>query len=45
MLTVRQIHNRVIAMLLVIIVLCSIGIFAEIAQMRVDRETQEMSAP
>jgi hypothetical protein len=47
MLTVRQIHNRVIAGLIAIAVLCAIGLIAEVAQIRVDRATQEqaISAP
>jgi hypothetical protein len=40
-LTVRQIHNRVIFFLLIIAALAGIGLLAEIAQIRVDQETQE----
>ena len=41
MLTVRQIHNRVIGALIAIAVLGAIGIIAEVSQTRVDVATQE----
>ena len=44
MLTVRQIHNRVIGALVAVVALCAIGLIAEIAQIRVDKATQEETA-